>query len=152
MSQINLLPWRAEKRKKLKRVFVIKLISALLFTVFLMGIIHFTLAQRLDIQYSRENYYQQHAKVLDQIQTIENLQKNQRLNATFFDELAKILPSGIYLTHIKRENKIFTLNGVENSSADLSLFMNEIEKSQTMTHPVLHEIKTHIFTLQVTQK
>jgi type IV pilus assembly protein PilN len=157
MTRINLLPWRANQREALKQQFLYLLAASILFTIILMGFIYFTFENRITRQNDRnmalqttETQLEQQTRLLSHIKIIQNLQSDRAANVRLFDELIRILPQGVYLTEIKRENNTLLLTGNAESSTHVSDFMRRMEISTVLVHPVLQEINTPKFVLKIT--
>jgi type IV pilus assembly protein PilN len=76
-----------------------------------------------------------------------------------FDQLARTLPDGVYLTSVKQTDKKLELHGVAQSSTRVSTFMRNIEASPWLMNPELQVVETmksggtgSDFTLFATQK
>ncbi|HEY4582886.1 MAG TPA: fimbrial protein, partial [Lysobacter sp.] len=120
MARINLLPWRAERRKQRQKEFGVMLgATAIGALVLAMGINMYYGAQ-IDGQNERNAYVQnQIAEVEKQITEIEELNKTksrllarkeviEKLQASrsqmvhLFDSLVRTIPDGVVLTSIKQ--------------------------------------------------
>jgi type IV pilus assembly protein PilN len=76
-----------------------------------------------------------------------------------FDQLARTLPDGVYLSSVKQNDKRLELKGIAQSSTRVSTFMRNIEASPWLTNPELQVVETmkgggagSEFTLFATQK
>ena len=79
--------------------------------------------------------------LLQRKQVIESLQVNRSETVHLFNELARQLPSGIYLKSIKQEGQKITLTGYAQSNARVSTLMRNLDDSPLLERPVLIEIK-----------
>ena len=178
MAHINLLPWREELRKEQKKQFAI--LSML--TVVLAGMVllyaHLYIGGLLDDQNARNEYLKTETAALDQrikeikdlettraklqarINIIQQLQRSRPSVVHLFDELARTLPNGVYLTGITQKDLSVTVTGVAQSNARVSAFMRNVEDSKWIGSPKLDVIssksqdqhaRTNDFTLLVTQ-
>lgn len=155
MARINLLPWRAERRKVREREFYTMLgISALAGAAVVVAAIVWMNA-RLENQDGRNTYLQQEIKEvekrLDKIkeldktrgrllarkQVIEQLQANRSQMVHMFDELVRTIPDGVRLTSLKQVGEILTLEGVAQSNASVATYMRNVEASQWLGRPDL---------------
>ena len=151
MARINLLPWRAERRKqRQKDAMVMLALSAVAAVVLSFLIIGFYNAQ-IDGQNERNQFLQARiAEVDTQIAEIDELD--------LFDSLVRTIPDGVILTSIKQDNETLTLEGRSQSNARVSTYMRNLEGSGWMTNPELSIIEArgtdkglpYEFKLQVT--
>jgi type IV pilus assembly protein PilN len=178
MAHINLLPWREELRKEQKKQFSI----LSLLTVVLGGLVvlyaHLHIGGLLDDQNARNEYLKTETAALDQrikeikdlettraklqarINIIQQLQRSRPSVVHLFDELARTLPNGVYLTGIAQKDLGVTVTGVSQSNARVSAFMRNVEDSKWIGSPKLDVIssksqdqqaRSNDFTLLVTQ-
>ena len=159
MARINLLPWRAERRKQRQREFQGMLGLAALAGVLLSFLIWFYYGQQISGQQTRNQYLEQEiAKVKaqnEEIKTlgrqkdrllarkkvIEQLQANRSQMVHLFDSLVRTIPDGVALSNIKQEGEILTLEGRAQSNARVSAYMRNLESSGWMSNPELSIIE-----------
>ncbi|MES5815974.1 PilN domain-containing protein [Pseudoxanthomonas sp. Soil82] len=159
MARINLLPWRAERRKQRQREFQGMLGLAALAGVLLSFLVWFYFSQQISGQHTRNNYLQDEiAKVklqneeikeldakkdrlLARKKVIEELQANRSQMVHLFDSLVRTIPDGVTLNNIKQEGEILTLQGSAQSNARVSAYMRNLEVSGWMTKPDLSIIE-----------
>lgn len=159
MIRINLLPYRAERRRARNRQFgiVAALTAALGVVVWFAG--HTVLAGRIEHQETRNDYLKKQIAVLDkqiaeiktlktQIQAllarkevVEKLQSNRTEVVHLLDQLVRIVPEGVYFTRLKQTGNNLSLTGYAQSSARVSTLMRNIEDSPWLGEPQLVEIK-----------
>ena len=159
MIRINLLPHRAEKRKLLRQqIYALSgLVAVLALAIWFVGFSYIN--SQIDEQTAKNEFLKKEIAVLDkQIeeiqklkeqtesllarkQIIESLQANRSETVHLFNELAKQLPSGIYLRSIKQDGQKITLVGYAQSNARVSTLMHNLDSSPVLERPVLVEIK-----------
>ena len=176
MARINLLPWRAERRKqRQKDAMVMLALSAVAAVVLSFLIIGFYNAQ-IDGQNERNQFLQariaevdtqiaeideldqKKSKLLARKEVIERLQANRSQMVHLYDSLVRTIPAGVLLTSIKQDNETLTLEGRSQSNARVSTYMRNLEGSGWMTNPELSIIEArgtdkglpYEFKLQVT--
>ncbi|GLQ47760.1 fimbrial protein [Dyella lipolytica] len=150
MARINLLPWRAERRKLRQREFFMQLGAALLAAIGCLLLWGFWMGMRIDNQNDRNSYLQDQIKQVDarlakisdlekvraqllaRKQIIEQLQANRSQMVHLFDELVKTIPGSARLTSIKQNGDQMVLGGVAQSNASVADYMRNIEASQWM--------------------
>ena len=159
MARINLLPWRAERRKQRQKEFGVMLgATAIGALVLAMGINMFYGAQ-IDGQTERNAYLEQQIaevdkqiveiKALNQTkdrllarkEVIEKLQASRSQMVHLFDSLVRTIPDGVVLTSIKQDDQALTLEGRSQSNARVSTYMRNLEGSGWMTDPQLSIIE-----------
>lgn len=159
MARINLLPWRAERRKARQKEFMGMLGLAALGGVLASFLIISMYNGRISNQNERNDYLRgeitkvdaqikeidaldkQKSRLLARKDVIEQLQANRSQMVHLFDELVKTIPEGVALTTIKQEGEILTLSGRAQSNARVSTYMRNLEGSGWMTNPDLNIIE-----------
>lgn len=153
MAKINLLPWRAERRKQRQREFQTMLGGALivgLIAVFV-AIFHWDglkedQAQRnqllereitaLDAKIKEiEALQQTREQLLQRKQIIEQLQSSRTQMVHMFDELVRTLPDGVRLTSLKQSADSIEIEGMTQSWARAAQYVRNLEKSEWIRKP-----------------
>jgi type IV pilus assembly protein PilN len=162
MIRINLLPHREEKRKAKRQQFyvLIGLVSVLAGLVVFLG--YTLIAGYITDQEDRNAFLKKEIveldKQIDEIkllkektqallarkQIIEALQQDRAEPVYLLSELAKQMPSGVYLRTIKQEGQKVSITGFAQSNARVSALMRNVEASPWLEKPVLLEIKATI--------
>ena len=158
MAYINLLPWREEAEKAKQREFfsILALVGIVAFAlVFIVS--QFYQAQ-IDGQNKRNQYLKNEIQILDiriaEIKTlnekkreleqrtnvVEQLQRSRNVGTRVLNEIANIVPNGIYLTNLKKQNNTLELLGKSESNNHLANMIREIERSDLFTDAVLESI------------
>ncbi|MDQ6646390.1 MAG: PilN domain-containing protein [Pseudomonadota bacterium] len=162
MAHVNLLPWRAERRKQREREFYMQLVAAFVVGLGVLLIWIFWMGQRIDNQDERNTYLQTEIKQLDvrnakikdlekvrahllaRKQIIEQLQADRSQMVHLFDELVKTIPSSARLSAMKQNGQSMSLDGVAQSNASVAEYMRNIETSPWMGHAELRKTEnTH---------
>jgi type IV pilus assembly protein PilN len=162
MAHINLLPWRAERRKLREREFYIQLGMAFGAALVVLIAWSFWMDARIDNQAERNTYLQGEIKQLDdriakikdlekvragllqRKQIIEQLQANRSQMVHLFDELVKTIPSSARLAGMKQSGDSMSLDGVSQSNSSVAEYMRNIEASPWMGHADLRKTEnTH---------
>jgi len=157
--RVNLLPHREEKRQALRQQFyaLSGLVAVLAAFIWFVG--YSFINNLIERQVEKNNFLKSEITVLDkQIeeikklkeqtesllqrkQVIESLQANRTETVHLFNELAKQLPSGVYLKSIKQQGQKIMLIGYAQSNARVSTLMHNLDESPILERPVLIEIK-----------
>jgi len=156
---INLLPHREALRKQRNSGFNKQLALSGLVGFILVAIVYVGFQTQIAGQQSTNQYLQVEIKNLDsQIkeisnlqneiaglrarqQAVENLQGDRNLPVHMLNELTRQLPDGVYLTSLKQDNQLVTLQGVAQSSERVSELLRNLGKnSPWLIKPELIEI------------
>lgn len=159
MILINLLPHREVARKKRKDVFNLSLGASALAGGLIAGVIYLWLQGQISTQQDQNMILQKEIRVLEgQIkeiaglegeiaalrarqQAVEDLQSDRNLPVHLLSELVKQLPDGVYITNMKQENQLVSLQGVAQSNERVSeLLRNLANNTPWFTKPELVEI------------
>lgn len=158
MTQINLLPWREQARLEKKLNFFVMLFLFIGATIVLEIILHLIMVNRIGYQERSNNYLeyqlQQEQAVVTQLnkrkkegfriysklQLLYKLKDRSYKAVRLLDTLARIMPDGVALTKIKREEDHVTLIGKSKSNLQVTQLMENISKSGIFRQPVLTEI------------
>ncbi len=159
MARINLLPWRAERRKARQKEFMGMLGASAVAGLLASVLIFSFYSARISNQETRNQYLRgeitkvdaqikeieeldrKKAKLLARKEVIEQLQANRSQMVHLFDELVKTIPDGVTLTTIKQDGDVLTLGGRSQSNARVSTYMRQLEGSGWMTNPDLNVIE-----------
>ncbi len=157
-TRLNLLPWREMRRKEQDRQLLVfaGMFWSLMGLIVLYGYLHVSALK--DNQVKRNEYLQQEiARIDKEIKEIADLKKSRealiaRMNVIYqlqadriqvvhlFDELARRLPEGVYLTSFKHGGNSIALKGVAQSNARVSAFMRNLSGSDWFADPELEVI------------
>lgn len=159
MILINLLPHREAARKRRQEAFYVALGASALAGGLIAGAIYAWYAAQISSQQGRNTVLQTEIKQLEaQIkdiatlqqeiaalrarqQAVEDLQADRNMPVHLLNELVRQLPDGVYVTNVKQDNQVVTINGVAQSNERVSeLLRNLGAKSPWLTRPELGEI------------
>lgn len=159
MARINLLPWRADRRKQRQREFYTMLGLAAVAGVLLSLLLYFYYDGQVSGQNERNAYLEaeiakvkeqnkeierldrQKDRLLARKQVIEELQGKRSQMVHLFDALVRTIPDGVVLTALKQEGETLTLEGRTQSNARVSTYMRNLESSGWMSSPELSVIE-----------
>jgi type IV pilus assembly protein PilN len=159
MARINLLPWRAERRKLRQKEFMVMLGASAIGAALLAFLIVGYHKAQIEGQNERNSFLRDQitqvdakikeieeldkkkAKLLARKEVIEQLQANRSQMVHLFDSLVRTIPDGVTLTTIKQEGDMLTLEGRSQSNARVSTYMRNLEGSGWMTSPDLSVIE-----------
>ena len=158
-ARVNLLPHRAERRKRAKQHFAIVSAGTAVVGLMIIGLVHSYYAERIATQQGRNQFLKGEIakldteiaeinKLKDEIrallarkQVIETLQADRAQTVHLLDELVKQMPEGVFLKSISQKGLRVQLIGYAQSNARVSTLMRNIESSRWLGAPELIEVK-----------
>lgn len=160
MILINLLPHRAEKRKRRKTAFFVWLGLSVAFGGLIVGAGMLLLQQMTDQQIARNEYLKHENQLLDEQikdianlkaeieglksrqKAVEDLQTDRNMPIHLLNELVRQVPEGIFLTSIRQLDKVVTITGLAQTQDRVSEFIrNTSRSSEWLYNPDLVEIR-----------
>lgn len=159
MTEINLLPWREQKREQDKKLFLLILLGSVFGAALVILLVNLYANNLVSNQIVRNQMLKDEIAVFDKqikeikdlkktrqalisrMSIVRNLQSTRTLMVHLFDELIKVLPPGIYVTKLERQRDIVTVTGYAESNTNVSIMMKNIEHNEWLHKPVLTEIK-----------
>ncbi len=159
MAQINLLPWRDERRQELKKEFltIIALVFALAVGLVLLG--DLIVSSRIDEQTARNNYLSENIAVLDKqvaeirdiqkkrnqlldrMKVIQELQGNRPIIVRILDQLVRTVPDGVFYTKLTTHDKSISISGIAESNNRVSSLMRRLDGSDWLADPNLDAVR-----------
>ena len=145
MLGVNLLPWRENERKIRNRIFYALLSGFLMICFVLMGMFHFILEYWVNIEKNNivylkmeeekikesikeiEGLHERKKELLNRAKVIQNLQADRLSNIHLLDAIAKVMPNGVSLTAIKRQNHKIEIQGLAKTNGEISLLLKNLE-------------------------
>ena len=169
MILINLLPHREAAKKRRKEAFQVNMVMAAIAGLLIAGLIYWYFQIMIEGQQNKNNLLRSEIKVLEtQIKEIdgleaeitalrarqkavEDLQSDRNLPVHMLNELVKQLPDGVYLSSIKQDGLLVTMQGTAQSNERISeMLRNLTEGTAWFSKPELMEIVAK--TVDVTAK
>ena len=159
MAKINLLPWREERRQKLKQAFLTVLGMVVVVGVLMIILADMAVSGAIDGQRGRNNYLQQQIteldlqvkeirdlekkkqELLDRMKVIQELQGNRPIIVRIFDELVRTLPDGVFYNKLNRNGSVISLTGIAESNNRISSLMRQVDKSEWFAEPNLTAVE-----------
>ena len=160
MPSINLLPWREAERKKRQRDFGVAMGAAVVAGVAVVMLTIVAYSQMISAQKARndrltaeiveleksiaeiDGLERQKERLLARMEIIEQLQKSRPEIVHLFDELARQLPEGVYLTGMKQTGTRVEIRGIAQSSTRVSALMRQIDASDWLGDPEVERVET----------
>jgi type IV pilus assembly protein PilN len=159
MAKINLLPWRAERRKQRQQEFLTMLGMAAAAAALVSLLIVMYYNGQIDGQNNRNQYLTDQIALLDKQlveiaeldkkkagllrrkQVIEELQASRSQMVHLFDELARTIADGTQITSVQQNGTEMTMLGRAQSNARVSTYMRNLDTSGWMGNPDLSVIE-----------
>ena len=159
MIRINLLPWRAARRKAQRQHLGVLggMVAAL--GLLIVGAVHLTIAGYISVQNDRNEFLKREnvrldkeieeikklkteiAALLARKQIIERLQADRAQAVYLLQELVQQVPDGVYLRTNKQTGLKVNMVGYAQSNARVSTLMRNFGASPYLENPELVEIK-----------
>ena len=161
MATINLLPWRAERRRQRERDFYTMLAAAAVAAVLVWLLWGTWMGARIDNQDARNTYLKDEihqlegklteikeleatkAQLLERKKIIEQLQASRSQMVHLFDELVKTIPDGVRLSSLKQTGDVLTLQGVAQANGNVAAYMRSLDASPWLKHSDLQKTEVH---------
>lgn len=159
MIRINLLPHRQIKRAERQRQFNLLLVATFVAGAAIVFMGQTYISTQISYQDSRNKRLEDATAKLDKEiaeikqlkelihntlerkQVVENLQNDRGRTVSLLDEIARLLPEGIYLKSITKKGGDVSIEGIADTSARVATLVRNISGSQWLESPVLVEIK-----------
>jgi len=147
MAHINLLPWREAALKAQQKEYFTILTAVGLFAFVLVLSVNFYYQARIDGQNSKNQYLKNEIAQLDiqiaeiktlnakkaalqkRINVVEQLQRSRNVGTQVLDEIAKIIPNGIYIIEMEKQGNTLLLTGKSESNNHLANLIRAVELS-----------------------
>lgn len=162
MARINLLPWRQEERERKNKEFN-TLIAGTLVLAAICGFIAYSILNgalnsqnnanksiqdanaQLDIALkSIEELEAQREQMLAQMKVIQDLQGRRSIPVRVWDDLARAVPSAMYLVSIKREADLITITGQASNANVVAGLVRNLNASQWLDASAVVSIKSKV--------
>ena len=161
MANINLLPWREQRREQLRKEFLAVLGAVVVAGLAVVAAVHVVISGQIDNQSQRNNYLRSEIAKLDRqvaeikdlqtrrnqltdrMKVIQDLQGTRPVIVRIFDEIVRTLPDGVYYRGIQRAGTVITIQGTAESNNRVSSLMRKLEASEWFAGPVLKSVKAN---------
>ena len=158
-ARINLLPHRAERRKRARQHFYVLAGGVSIIGILVIAAVHGFYSTRIETQIERNRFLKSEnakldkeiaeiQKLKDEIQAllarkqvIETLQADRAITVYMLDQLVRQMPEGVYLKSLVQRGNRINLVGYAQSNARVSTLMRNIEASPWLASPGLVEVK-----------
>jgi len=159
MAQINLLPWREERRQTLKKEFLASVALVLVFGAGLVLLADRVVNSQIDTQTARNEYLAENIKeldkqvaeirdlqkrrnqLLDRMKVIQELQGNRPIIVRVLDQLVRTVPDGVFYTKLATKGKQISISGVAESNNRVSSLMRRLDASDWLSGSILYKVQ-----------
>lgn len=159
MAQINLLPWREERRAERKKEFFILLAGVALIGILLLIFADRIVNGQIEHQQARNQYLRDNIKVLDRqvaeikdlqrrrnqlldrMRVIQELQGNRPIIVRVLDQLVRTVPDGVFYTSVQARGNDISIVGVAESNNRVSSLMRRLDASDWFKQPNLDSVR-----------
>jgi type IV pilus assembly protein PilN len=159
MAKINLLPWRQVYREEKKREFLGIIFGVGLVAAFGAYLWVSSVQAAIENQNARNQMLNQEITKLDaqvkeiseikkvrddllaRIKVITDLEGTRPVIVRYFDELARAIPDGVWITAVDRKGNTLTIDGVAESYNRVASFMRNLEASDWYASPNLSSVQ-----------
>ncbi len=158
MAKINLLPWREAYRKEKKDQFVVITVGVVLLAALMAYLWVVSVESSIENQQARNHLLETEIANLDKqvkeiaelkkirddllarIKIIQDLQGTRPLIVRYFDDFARSIPDGVFVTVLNRNDGTLTLEGIAESYNRVATFMRNLEASDWFAGPNLTSV------------
>jgi type IV pilus assembly protein PilN len=158
MAKINLLPWREAYRKEKKEQFLaviggVVLLSGLLAYLWIVSVessIENQQARNHLLETEIANFDMQVKEIADlkkvrddllaRIKIIQDLQGTRPLIVRYFDDFARSIPDGVFVTMLDSQGGTLTVEGIAESYNRVATFMRNLDASDWFAGPNLTSV------------
>jgi len=158
-TRINLLPWRAERRKQRTQQFGGMAVAAVLIGLAIAYGGYAYYAGQIEYQERRndllrdeiaqleerivkiEELEETKERLLNRMEVIQELQAGRTQIVHLFEQFVTTLPDGLYLTSLEEQGDGLQISGVAESNARVSNYMENLDGSDWMAGPDLSVIE-----------
>ena len=159
MAQINLLPWREERRQTLKKEFLASIALVLAIGAGLVLLADRVVNSQIDTQTARNDYLVENIKeldkqvaeirdlqkrrnqLLDRMKVIQELQGNRPIIVRVLDQVVRTVPDGVFYTSLTTKDKQISISGVAESNNRVSSLMRRLDASDWLANPNLDNVQ-----------
>jgi type IV pilus assembly protein PilN len=162
MSNINLLPWRQQLKKKSKDAFVKIIVAFILVAAAIVVAGYLYLQYAIAMQQGRNEEFrsqitqldQQIAEIsklkerkqelIDRMKAIETLQQNRNIAVHLFSDLPTLVASGVYLDSMNFDQRTAQVRGMAESNPRVSSMLRNIDNSKWLGQSNITETKAEM--------
>lgn len=158
LHDINLLPWREEKRQEYKQRFYGMVVLGVLVAIGLQWFGSLYIDHLKTQQKTRNQQLQAYVQVLDKqlinlkaieakhksiltrLRLVESLQNERNKTTDFMNLMPELVPEGVYVDKMKMNGRDVEIGGISDSTARLATMLDNFENSAWLMNIEMHSI------------
>lgn len=160
MAQINLLPWREERRQEQKKEFLtlVALVAAMAIGIIILGDLYVN--AQIETQVARNDHIarsiaeldeqveeirelqRKRNQLLDRMRVIQELQGNRPIIVRILDQIVRTVPDGVFYTSLESREGHLMIRGVAESNNRVSSLMRRLDSSDWLAEPNLDAVRS----------
>jgi len=158
MINVNLRPWRKNKRERIKKEYTQKLMFLCFVCLAGMVLLYQFYSMQITLQKSRNSYLlsvekeltekikeidalkEERNGILNRMEVINALQSDRKSTVKIIDEMNNYIPKAVYLTYMNRTSNQFKLEGIAETNSDISEFLANLQTSKFFSNAKLGKI------------
>lgn len=158
MIDINLLPWREQRRDLSRKQFFVQLGLIAVLGIVISASINSIIGQCVRSQVARnavftseiqqmtqtnkkmKNIKQERDQLIIQLKKLQQLHNSRFQLVNLFNGLVHVLPDGVHLTEMQRINGKITIRGIASNHGEVTHLLRNIHKSTWFIDPELSEV------------
>lgn len=158
MAKINLLPWREAYRKEKKEQFLAIIGGVIILSGLIAYLWVVSVQSSIENQQARNHLLETEIAALDKqvkeiadlkkvrddllarIKIIQDLQGTRPLIVRYFDDFARSIPDGVFVTMVARSGSVVSVEGIAESYNRVATFMRNLEASDWFAGPNLTSV------------
>ena len=159
MTEINLLPWRDERRAELKQEFLVVLGGVFALGIAILVVVDLFFSGQIQSQKDRNAYLtsnietlnkqveeirdlqRKRTQLLDRMKVIQELQGNRPIIVRILDQLVRTVPDGVFYTELLAREQLITIKGIAESNNRVSSLMRRLNASDWFAQPNLEGVR-----------
>lgn len=158
MPDINLLPWREELREERKRQFTVVVTGTVILALLVGYSMEFSVNTDIQFQNSRNSMLQagidelnreiaeinelkeRKSDMIDRMTVIKGLQTNRPEIVKLFDQFARTVPDGTFITEFDLAGSTVSIEGKAESNNRIAAFMRALDATEKFASPNLTRV------------
>lgn len=159
MPDINLLPWREELREERKRQFTVVVTGTVILALLVGYSMEFSVKTDIQTQNSRNGLLQagidelnreiaeinalkeRKSDMIDRMTVITGLQTNRPEIVKLFDQFARTIPDGTFITELDLQGSTVSIEGKAESYTRIAALLRNLDGTEKFTSPNLTRIE-----------
>ena len=160
MANIDLRPWREERRKERQQQFLLVLVLVVVAASATGWSWNQTVKAQIQFQETRNNFLErriddldkklkeiqalrdQREKLVERMEVIQSLQGDRPIIVHVFEELVESTPEGVFFTSLSSKGKTITVSGEADRPLSISDFLRNLDRSPWFQNAFLMDVQS----------